>query len=256
MGTTVSCILIVKDEERNIGACLDTLSWADEIIVADSGSTDRTAAICAGYPKVVYRDFPWEGFGAQKNRALALATKDWVFSLDADERVTAELAGEIVSTVRAPRFEAYRVKRKNIYQGTWVRRGGWWPDEVLRLFRRGSARFDDRIVHETVLYGGQTGLLESPLLHHSYNEAGDFLSRVDRYSSLGARLLNERGKRAGTLNILARTLFVFLKSYVFKLGFLDGRAGLLVAFSTAEVTFYKYMKLSEMGKGDQRKLPQ
>ncbi|MBZ0220323.1 MAG: glycosyltransferase family 2 protein [Candidatus Methylomirabilis sp.] len=249
MGTTVSCILIVKDEERNIDACLDSLSWADEIIVVDSGSIDRTAAICAGYPKVVYRDFPWEGFGPQKNRALALATKEWVFSIDADERVTTELANEIISTVRAPRFDAYRIKRKNIYRGAWVRRSGWWPDEVLRLFRRGAARFDDRIVHESVLYNGRTGVLENPLLHHSYNEAGDFISRVDRYSTLGARLLSERGKRAGTLNILARTFFVFLKTYIFKLGFLDGRAGLLVAFSTAEVTFYKYMKLAEIGEG-------
>lgn len=249
MGTTVSCILIAKDEERNIGACLDTLSWADEIIVVDSGSTDRTAAICAGYPKVVYCDLPWEGFGPQKNRALGLATKDWVFSVDADERVTPELANEIISTVRAPRSDAYRVKRKNVYRGTWVRRSGWWPDEVLRLFRRGAARFDDRIVHESVLYSGQPGTLKNPLLHHSYIEAGDFISRVDRYSTLGARLLKERGRRAGTPTILARTVFVFLKSYIFKLGFLDGRAGLLVAFSTAEVTFYKYMKLAEMGEG-------
>lgn len=249
MGTTVSCILIVKDEERNIGACLDSLSWADEIIVVDSGSADRTAAICSRYPKVVYRDCPWEGFGPQKNRALGLATRDWVFSIDADERVTPELASEIISTVRAPRFDAYRVKRKNIYRGTWVRRSGWWPDEVLRLFRRGAARFDDRIVHESVLFGGQTGTLDNPLLHHSYTEAGDFISRVDRYSALGARLLYERGKRAGTLNILARTFFVFLRSYVLKLGFLDGRAGLLIAFSTAEVTFYKYMKLAEMEEG-------
>ncbi|MFQ5736972.1 MAG: glycosyltransferase family 2 protein [Thermodesulfobacteriota bacterium] len=248
MGTTVSCILIVKDEERNIAGCLDTLAWADEVIVVDSGSRDRTAAICASYPRVVFHEHPWEGFGPQKNRALELATGDWVFSIDADERVTPELAREIGLVIRNPRYDAYRVKRKNFYRGVWVRHSGWWPDTVLRLFKRGAARFDDRIVHESVRYGGKAGVLDSPLEHHSYSAAGDFIGRVDRYSTLGAQMLHERGKRAGILNIAARSVHVFLKSYILKRGFLDGRAGLLVAFSTAEVTFYKYMKLAEMNE--------
>jgi glycosyltransferase involved in cell wall biosynthesis len=246
MKTTVSCVLIVKNEERNIAACIDTLAWADEIIVVDSGSTDRTAAICASYPKVKYHEIPWEGFGPQKNRALDLATGDWVFSIDADERITPDLAREIRLITGNPRYDAYRVKRKNFYRGRWVRHCGWWPDEVLRLFRRGAARFNDRLVHESVEYNGQAGVLDRPLEHHSYAGAGDFISRVDRYSTLGARQLNERGRKAGIANIVARTVHMFLRTYILKKGFLDGRTGLLVAFSTAEVTFYKYMKLAEM----------
>lgn len=244
----ISCIIIVKNEERNINACLDSLAWADEIIVVDSGSADRTREICARYPKVVFSDHPWEGFGPQKNRALGLATSQWVFSIDADERVTPELAEEIIKTIAKPSHDAYLVKRKNIYCGTWVRRSGWWPDEVVRLFRRGKAMFNDRLVHESLEFKGRPGTLENPLEHHSYSGAGDFISRVDRYSTLGARMLKERGKKAGTISVLARTVMAFLRSYIFKKGFLDGRAGLLIAFSTAEVTFYKYMKLSEMNR--------
>lgn len=246
MRTAISCIIIVKNEERNIAACLDALAWADEIIVVDSGSSDRTAQICASYPKVTWREHPWEGFGPQKNHALKLATGDWVFSIDADERVTPELAREVRSVTANPRYDAYRVKRKNFYRGQWVRHSGWWPDEALRLFRRGSARFNDRVVHESVQYGGQAGVLDNHLEHHSYAVAGDFIKRVDCYSSLGAQALCERGKKAGIMNIAARTVFSFLRSYLLKKGFLDGRTGLLIAFSTAEVTFYKYMKLAEM----------
>lgn len=243
---TISCIMIVKDEERNIKACLDSLAWADEIIVVDSGSVDRTAEICAENPKVKLYQRPWKGFGQQKNMALSLASSDWVFSIDADERVSPELASEILGVVAKASFDAYAVKRKNIYRGAWVRRSGWWPDEVLRLFKRDKAKFSDRIVHEALEYNGPSGVFQNPLEHHSYEAAGDFIRRVDRYSSLGASQLHARGKKASTLNILARTVLAFIRSYILKKGFLEGRTGLLIAFSTAEVTFYKYMKLSEI----------
>jgi len=245
MKKTVSCIIIVRDEEANIGACLETLAWADEIVVVDSESTDRTAEICKAHPKVKFFDRPWKGFGPQKNTALSLATSEWVFSIDADERVSKELASEILKTISNPSFDAYRVRRKNIYRGQWVRRSGWWPDEVTRLFKRGTARFTDRAVHEAVEFSGSAGVLTNPLEHLSYKGASDFIQRVGRYSSLGASQLKGRGKSAGTLNILGRTALAFLRSYILKGGFLEGRAGLLIAFSTAEVTFYKYMILSE-----------
>ncbi len=246
MKQTISCIIIVKNEERNIKACLDSLLWADEIIVVDSGSSDRTAQICEAAPKVKLFQRPWEGFGPQKNMALSLASSKWVFSIDADERVSQGLADEILAAIKNPSFEAYRVRRKNRYRGEWVRSSGWWPDEVVRLFRRDKARFTSHVVHEGVDYGGPTGLLENPLEHHSYTGAGDFIKRVDRYSTLGASQLAARGKKASTLNILGRTMLAFVRSYILKKGFLEGRAGLLIAFSTAEVTFYKYMKLSEL----------
>jgi glycosyltransferase involved in cell wall biosynthesis len=246
MGTTISCIIIVKNEEQNISACLDSLGWADEIVLVDSGSTDLTPTICKSYPKVIFHKYPWEGFGPQKNRALGLATGDWVFSIDADERVTPELAHEIMSVVQSPRCDAYRVKRKNFFRGTWVRHSGWWPDEVLRLFRRGSAKFNERIVHESVQFDGLVETLVNPLEHHSYTKVADFISRVDSYSTLGARLLHERGNNAGVLKIIGKTIHAFFHSYILKLGFLDGLVGMLIAFSTAEVTFYKYMKLAEM----------
>lgn len=246
MRPTISCIMIVKDEERNIKACLDSLAWADEIIVVDSGSVDRTAGICSSYPRVKLFQRPWKGFGPQKNMALSLAASEWVFSIDADERVTEALAEEIFRVITNPSVDAYRVKRKNLYRGAWVRRSGWWPDEVLRLFRRKAARFTDRIVHEGVEYDGRTGVLQNPLEHRSYTGAGDFIRRVERYSTLGASQLSQRRKKAGAAGILARTALAFFRSYILKMGFLEGRTGLLIAFSTAEVTFYKYMLLSEM----------
>ena len=246
METTVSCIMIVKNEERNIAECLDSLLWADEIVIVDSGSSDLTADICRSYPRVIFRECPWQGFGPQKNLALELATGEWVFSIDADERVTPELAREILRVIENPDYNAYRVKRKNFYRGVWIRHCGWWPDEVLRLFRRGAACFNDRIVHESVQFKGRVGILDEPLEHHSYDSAGDYLYRVDRYSALGAVQLHKKGKKAGLVKIVAKTLFMFIRIYILKRGFLDGRAGLLVAFSSAEVTFYKYMKLAEM----------
>ena len=245
--------MIVKDEEANIKACLDALAWADEIIVVDSNSSDRTADICKANPKVKLFERHWKGFGPQKNIALSLATSNWVFSIDADERVSPELASEILSAVANPSFDAYAVKRKNIYRGRWVRNCGWWPDEVLRLFRRGAAKFSDRVVHEALEFKGPAGTLENPLEHHSYNGAGDFIRRVERYSSLGAHQLSGRRKRAGTTNILGRTALAFIRSYILKKGFLEGRAGLLIAFSTAEVTFYKYMLLSEINEEKEKK---
>ena len=246
MEATVSCILIVKNEERNIAECLNRLAWADEIVVVDSDSSDRTEEICVSYPRVTFHECPWTGFGPQKNQALALATGEWVFSIDADERVTPELAQEICSVVQNPDYDAYRVKRKNLYRGVWVRHSGWWPDEVIRLFRRGVAHFSDRIVHESVLFEGEAGILDNPLEHHSYAAVGDFIGRVDRYSTLGAQLLHERGNKASLVKVIGRTIYSFFRSYIIKMGFLDGRVGLLVAFSSAEVTFYKYMKLAEM----------
>ena len=245
--------MIVKDEEANIKACLDALAWADEIIVVDSNSSDRTADICKANPKVKLFERHWKGFGPQKNIALSLATSNWVFSIDADERVSPELASEILSAVANPSFDAYAVKRKNIYRGRWVRNCGWWPDEVLRLFRRGAAKFSDRVVHEALEFKGPAGTLENPLEHHSYNGAGDFIRRVERYSSLGAHQMSSRRKRASTTNILGRTALAFIRSYILKKGFLEGRAGLLIAFSTAEVTFYKYMLLSEINEEKEKK---
>jgi len=240
----LSVILITRDEAAHLAGAIESVRWADEIVVVDSGSSDGTVVIAERLgARVTYRE--WDGYAAQKNHAAMLASHDWILSLDADERVTPELAEEIIKTIAKPSHDAYLVKRKNIYRGTWVRRSGWWPDEVLRLFRRGKARFNDRIVHESLEFKGRHGTLENPLEHHSYYCAGDFISRVDRYSTLGARMLKKRGKKAGTASVLARTVIAFLRSYIFKKGFLDGRAGLLIAFSTAEVTFYKYMKLLE-----------
>ena len=253
MKQTISCIMIVKDEERNIKACLDTLAWADEIIVVDSDSTDRTAEICKANPKVKLFQHPWKGFGPQKNMALSLASSDWVFSIDADERVSPQLASEILGAIANPSFDAYAVKRKNIYRGRWVRNCGWWPDEVLRLFKRGVAKFSDRVVHEALEFKSPAGTLENPLEHYSYHGAGDFIRRVERYSSLGAHQMSGRRKRAGTANILGRTALAFIRSYILKKGFLEGRAGLLIAFSTAEVTFYKYMLLSEINEERSKK---
>jgi len=242
----LSAIIITRDEERNIADCLASLDFADEIIVVDSGSTDRTREICEQHPKVRFYEYLWEGFGVQKNRALDLAAGEWIFSIDADEIVTADLAAEIRRIVQNPTGNGYTMKRKTFYRGRWVRHSGWWPDRVLRLFRKGHGRFSDRLVHETVVLDGAPGHLEQCIEHHSFRNAGDFFRKGDSYSTLGARVMFESGKRTSAKNALFRSGLTFFRTLVLKRGFLDGSTGVLIAFSNATGVFYRHMKCLEL----------
>ncbi len=237
----LSAIVITRNEARNIGACLDSVAFCDERIVVDSGSDDDTPAIAQERgARVVTHDFA--GFGPQKNHALSLATGEWVLSLDADERVGPALKDEILKAIAGGGADAYEMPRLSTFCGRPMRHSGWYPDHVLRLFRRGSARFSDDLVHERVVGAGAVGRLREPLIHHPVLRIEDALSRMDRYSTAGADMLVASGRRVSFMTGILRGLWAFLRTYVLRLGFLDGREGFLLAVANAEGTYYRYMK--------------
>lgn len=240
---SLSVIVITKNEAANIRACLGSVAWADEIIVVDSGSQDDTAAICREFTPHVY-SHDWPGFGPQKNRALGYATKDWVLSLDADERVTPELRREIEEILsRQDLIAAYDIPRLSSYCGRFMHHSGWHPDFVTRLFRRGSAHFSDDLVHERLLVEGKTAQLKGMLLHHAYDDLEQVLRKLDHYSSAGAQMMYQRGRQATLGGAVLRGLWSFVRTYFLRAGFLDGREGFMLAVSNAEGTYYRYLKL-------------
>jgi glycosyltransferase involved in cell wall biosynthesis len=250
----LSVILITHNEAANVAACLESVAWADEIVVVDSGSTDQTPGICRRYTPHVHST-DWPGFGPQKNRALDLATGDWVLSIDADERVTPELRVEIESVLAAPDAEAYELPRLSSYLGQPMRHGGWWPDHVTRLFRRGSARFSDARVHEALQVNGRTGRLRQPLLHHPFRSLDQVIGKMDAYSTAAAASMAERGRSAGLGSAVLHGLFAFLRTYLLRAGFLDGKLGFVLAVSNAEGAYYKYLKLAERQQRLRRQAP-
>lgn len=241
--TRLSVIVITQNEARNIEACLRSVAFADQIVVVDSGSTDNTVSLAAAMGALVHSRTDWSGFGVQKNRALALATSDWVLSLDADERVTPELQREIEQAIAAPAFDVYEFPRLSSYCGQPIRHSGWYPDLVKRLFRRGVATFSDDLVHERLITTASSGGLKSDLLHESFTSFESVLDKVNRYSSAGAQGLKERGRTGSLSSALGHGLWAFLRTYIIRLGFLDGRMGLVLAISNAEGTYYRYLKL-------------
>jgi glycosyltransferase involved in cell wall biosynthesis len=245
---TLSVIVIAKDEEASIARTLESVAFADEVVVVDSGSTDRTVAIARGLGAKVTINADWPGFGPQKNRALDLATGDWVLSLDADEWLTAESAEEIRRVVGANAAEvaAYRMPRRSSFCGRFLRHSGWWPDYVLRLFRRGRARFSDDMVHERVIADGKIGTLSLPIMHETFVDLEDLVDKMNRYSTHGARQLQREGKSSSLVEAIARALWAFFRTYVLRAGFLDGREGFMLAWATAEGTYYRYAKLMRL----------
>lgn len=243
-GARISVVIITRDEEAAIGSCLDSVAWADEIIVLDSGSTDRTVDIARSKGAIVTADSDWPGFGEQKNRALQLATGDWILSIDADERVTPELAEEIRSVVASAGSKpGYAMPRLSSYCGRYMRHSGWWPDYVTRLVQRGRGRFSPSLVHERMEVDGPVGRLQHTLMHDSFQTLEQVLDKVNRYSSLSAQQMAAAGRRGGIVTALGHGLAAFIRTYVFKAGFLDGREGLMLAVSNAEGAYYKYVKL-------------
>lgn len=246
----LSVIVITKDEEQAIGRCLGSVRWADEIIVVDSGSTDRTVDICRELGAQVQVTADWPGFGPQKNRALALAQGDWVLSLDADEWLSAELAEEVRSAIgRADDVAAYELPRLSSFCGRYMRHSGWRPDRVRRLFRRGRARFSDDLVHERLIVDGPLGRLRGELLHEAYRGLDQLLEKMNRYSSAGAAMLQSQGRRASLSRAVRHALWAFLRTYVLRAGFLDGREGFMLAVAIAEGVYYRYAKAWLLQRG-------
>jgi glycosyltransferase involved in cell wall biosynthesis len=244
----LSATIITKNEAANIRECLESISFADEIIVLDSGSDDGTTVIAREMTDKVFVSENWPGFGAQKNRALEYATGDWVLSIDADERVSTGLRAQIEAAIADPAHDGYRIPRLSSYCGRFMRHGGWWPDPVLRLFRRGKGRFDDRRIHESVIVDGRVGDLDEPLIHHSFESLDDVVATMNRYSTDSARMLYDAGKRANEFTAIIHGVSMFVRTYFLKAGFLDGREGFSLAVANAEGSFYRYLKLAYLAR--------
>jgi glycosyltransferase involved in cell wall biosynthesis len=238
----LSAIIITRNEEHAIQACLAGVAWADEIVVVDSGSTDRTVELARAAGAIIVQAPDWPGFGPQKNRALDASTGDWVLSIDADERIDDALRAEIAATLAAPSFEVYEMPRLSSYCGRFIRHAGWWPDYTPRLFRRGAAHFSDARVHERLQTDRPIGRLTQPLIHLSFRSMDEVLDKVNRYSSDSAAMLVERGQRPGIASAIVHGLAAFVRTYFFKLGFLDGRHGFMLSVSNAEGSYYRYVK--------------
>jgi glycosyltransferase involved in cell wall biosynthesis len=239
----LSVIVITRNEQANIVDCLKRLDFADEVIVVDNASSDHTAELAREQGAVVDITVDWPGFGPQKNRALDLARGEWVLSIDADERVTPELRDQIlraIDTASGP--SSYRFPRRSSYCGQFILHSGWNPDWVLRLFRRGQARFSDDLVHEKVVTRDPSGDLTSPLLHLSFPDFESVLDKANRYSSAGAQVMAQRGCSASLLAAIGHGFWAFFRTYVIRRGFLDGQMGLALAISNAEGTYYRYAK--------------
>jgi len=238
----LSVIIIVKNEAGNIGACIASVAWADEIIVVDSGSSDATVEICRDLgAKVFVHD--WPGYGPQKNRALDYASHDWVFSIDADERVTPELRSEIESVLQNPQADGYEISRLSSFCGRFMLHSGWSPDYVLRLFRRDKGRFSDALVHESVQMRGSSARLQQRLQHYSYRDFEDVLGKLNNYSSAAAVMLERKGKKGSLTQAVLHGMWAFFRTYILRAGFLDGREGFMLAVMNAENSYYRYIKL-------------
>lgn len=246
---SLSVIIIAKNEAADIRDCLASVAWADEIVVVDAGSTDATAAICREMGARVQVSEEWPGFGPQKNRALSMATHEWVLSLDADERVAPELRAEIEGVMQQESaLPAYDIPRLSSYCGRFMRHSGWYPDYVTRLFRRGSARFSDDLVHERLLVEGEVGRLRSELIHLAFDSMEEVLRKMDQYSTAGAQRMHAQGRNATLAGAVLRGWWSFMRTYFLRLGFLDGREGFMLALSNAEGTYYRYAKLIQLNR--------
>lgn len=275
----LSVVIITYNEEANIGRTLASVQplvsdGKGEIIVVDSGSTDRTVEIAKSFGAKVFLE-EWKGYAAQKNSAIDKATGNWILSLDADEELDSELIDELTGrnekgipeghprewclTLTGGSGSAelakgmavgFLIPRKNFFMGRWIRHGGFWPDPKLRLFRRGIGQFEDRAVHEDVrVHGHKKKISSGALLHHSYPTLSDYIDHMNRYSSLGAEMVVAKGKvRFSFINIVLRPLFTFIYNYFFRLGFLDGREGLLLHLYHAVYVSWKYAKAWELSR--------
>jgi glycosyltransferase involved in cell wall biosynthesis len=245
----ISATLITYNEERNIEEALQSLSWADEIVVVDSGSCDGTVAICRKFTdRILHRD--WTGFVDQKNFAVENARNDWIFSLDADERPSPELSREIQQLASNGFLKpGYKIPRVAFFLGRWIRHGEWYPDCQLRLFDRRNGKWEGGRVHESVKLHEKPGLLKGEIYHYTYRSLSDYLKRLEIYSTLAACDYQQRGKTVTPIRLLGNPIAAFARSYLLKRGFLDGAPGLAVAILAAVSVFFKYAKLFELQRG-------
>lgn len=244
--------IIALNAQERIAQCLDALSFADDIVVVDGGSTDDTVPIARTHGARVIVAPDWPGFGLQKNRAVAALETDWILSIDTDEVVSQELAASIRASIEAPRADVYALDRVSSFCGRWVRHSGWYPDWIPRLFKRGAARFSDDLVHERLVFDARVEKLTGRLLHYSYDDFETVLRKMDAYSSAGARARLASGKRGSFAQAVMRGLWAFIRTYLLRGGILDGRTGFMIAVFNAETVYYRFLKLA-MAAGNGQK---
>jgi glycosyltransferase involved in cell wall biosynthesis len=245
----LSVTVITHNEAANIAAALESVAWADEIVVVDSESTDDTAAIARRFTdRVIVR--PWPGYPAQKNFAASVAQHDWILSLDADERVTPALADEIRRTLATtPPYSGFRIPRATRHLGRWIRTTDWYPDDQLRLYDRRVGQWTGQYVHESVSSTSPVGRLAAELQHYPYRNIADHLETIDRYTTLAARQMHENGRRAGLVQIAGHPPLAFFRNYILRGGFRDGIPGLIISSLNAYYVLLKFAKLWHLRQG-------
>lgn len=247
MSVKVSAVIIAYNDEPNIRACLETVTWADEIIVVDSYSTDATEKISREFTDKVYQH-EFQGFGQLRNAVVAYATHDWIFSLDTDERATPDIQQEIQQVLAlSPDADAYFIPRRNYFLGRWIRYSGWYPDyRQPQLFRKESLRYREDLVHEGFEVNGKIGYLKADVLQYPFRDIDHYLAKMDRYSSLRAKEMIKQGRRFKTHQLVTHPCFTFSKMYLLRRGFLDGMPGLILTGLYTYYTFVKYAKFWEL----------
>lgn len=246
----LSVIIITKNEARYIERCIRSVIWADEIIVIDSGSDDDTVNICQDLGAKVFTTSDWPGFGPQKQRALDQANQPWVLSLDADEYICDALRQDILAAIARSDADGYEIPRLSSYCGRNIHHGGWWPDYVLRLFKRSQGHFSADIVHERIIVNGKVAQLSNPILHETYVDLEEVIHKINQYSTLGAEKLYEKGRSSSLSMAILRGLWTFFRCYFIRKAFLDGPEGLMLAISNAEACYYKYAKLRLLNRSN------
>ena len=242
----LSVTIITKNESSNISAVLESVAWADEVVVVDCGSTDETVSIAKRFTDRV-SFHKWEGYGIQKNHAAGLAENDWILSVDADERVSPELGKEIRERLaNNPQYFGYRIPRVNYYLDRWIKSTDWYPDYQLRLYDRRVATWNTRLVHESLNVKGKIGTLKNDLQHYAYQSLSDHLATIDRYTTLAAQQMYTQGQRASWLNLTIHPQLAFLRNYALRFGFREGLSGLVISLMNAYYVFLKMAKLWEL----------
>jgi glycosyltransferase involved in cell wall biosynthesis len=245
----LSIAIITKNEEENIRSCLQSISFAGQIVIVDSGSNDKTLEIAATFGCEIYRE-EWLGFGPQKQSAIDKCNEPWILVLDADERIAPDTATVLKKIVSDPNIKesGFSFPRKNYFQGRWIKHAGWWPDRSVRLFLKGAGKMSEAVVHESVEVQGMIGYLDAIIEHYTESRLSKIIQKIDKYSTLGAETAFKEGKKSSTGGALMRAFFTFIQDYFFRLGFLDGMPGLTLAVTDSINKFFKYAKLSELAK--------
>jgi glycosyltransferase involved in cell wall biosynthesis len=245
----LSVAIITKNEAENLPHCLESVSFAGQIVVVDSGSTDETVKIASDFGcEVIVKG--WRGFGPQKQYAIDKCTNPWILVLDADERIPVDAAQAIKNVIlnQSTAAAGFSFPRKNFFQGRWIRHAGWWPDRIVRLFRKGQGRMTPAKVHESVEVKGLVEPLDCPIEHYTESRLSHILMKIDQYSTIGAEEAFNEGKTASIWSAVLRAKLAFLHNYILRRGFLDGSPGLTLAVTDAINKFFKYTKLAELNK--------